>query len=77
MSDPQAEKAIRDTMNDLAAGGMPRNSATVPEASWKRLIDDGASRADALERIYKEIGDMKQRGELAVPDDPSENWQLT
>jgi hypothetical protein len=56
---------------------MPRNSATVPEASWKRLIDDGASRADALERIYKEIGDMKQRGELAVPDDPSENWQLT
>jgi pyridoxine 5'-phosphate synthase PdxJ len=78
MSDPQAEKAIRDAMKELADEDTPRNSTTVPEASWKRLIDDGASRDDAVRRIYEEIEDMKKRGELSAPfDPPGQDWQLT
>jgi hypothetical protein len=76
MSDPQAEKAIRKTMTRLAAEGKPVNSTSVPSVSSAQLLVYGGSRIDSHVRIAKEIEDMKRRGDLIVPDGPSD-WQLT
>jgi len=77
MSDPQAENAIRRSMNGLAVQNRLLNSATVPEAALECLLGDGASRDDAQERIYGAIGEMERRGELKASTEPCVDCSLT
>ena len=77
ISDPQAENAIRRTMNSLAVQNRPRNSATVPEAAIECLLGDGASRDDAQECIYRAIGEMERRGKLKTSTEAWVDWSLT
>lgn len=71
MKDLDAEKAIRESMEDLASLRQPLNHITVPEAAIRRL--DTAAFPD---RIHRAIDAMVRRGVLVAPQEPSGKWFL-
>ena len=71
MNDWEAEKAIRESIEHLAALNQPLNYITVPEAAIHRLDTAGFS-----DRIYRAIGAMVKRGVLVAPQEPWGKWHL-
>jgi hypothetical protein len=76
MPDPQAEQAIRDAMTEIAAAGQPTTGDAVRQRAVEVLLEGGASRDDAPERVLEAIADMSGRGELVASDKPWEPWQI-
>ena len=71
MIDLQAENAIRESMENLAALNQPLNYITVPEAAIRRL--DTAAVPD---RIHRAIEAMVKRGVLVAPQEAWGKWYL-
>ena len=71
MSDLEAENAIRESMEDLAALSQPLNYITVPEAAIRRLDTAGFP-----DRIHRAIDAMVKRGVLVAPQEPWGKWYL-
>jgi len=72
MNGLEAENAVRESMEDLAALNQPLNHITVHEAAIRRL--DTAAFPD---RIHRAIDAMVKRGVLVAPHDPWGKWYLT
>jgi hypothetical protein len=71
MHDLEAENAIREAIEHLAALSQPLNCNTVPEAAIHRLDTAGFS-----DRIYRAIEAMVKRGVLVAPQEPWGRWYL-